>query len=113
MARGMPDNAAATNPIADAKAPVSSMTFCRYRQIVKRWFFYGVLGCACMIGLRVWWGYEAHRRIAAEIAAIHARGEPVLVEDFTPSPPPPANGDAQDAVELYQQAASRNPLATA
>ena len=54
-----------------------------------------------LIALRVWWGYEAHRRLQAEIDRIHAAGEPILVEDFYPIEDVP---DEQNAALLYQQA---------
>ena len=36
-------------------------------------------------GLRWWWGKIADDRLAAMIAQAHARGEPILPEDFNPA----------------------------
>ncbi|MCH8053192.1 MAG: hypothetical protein IH895_03960, partial [Planctomycetes bacterium] len=52
--------------------------------------------------VRLWWGWEAHRRLQAEIDRIVARGEPLFPEDFNPSEEIP---DDQNAAILYTKAA--------
>ncbi len=44
--------------------------------------------------MRCWWSYEAQRRLDAKIAEIRARGEPLLPEDFPPSPSIPDEDNA-------------------
>lgn len=39
-----------------------------------------------VVGLRVWFGYEAQRRFDAYVAELRARGEPVYPEEFDPGP---------------------------
>ena len=50
--------------------------------------------------VRVWWGWEASRRLQAEIDRIKAAGEPIEVADFTPVPVP----DDQNAAPLLLKA---------
>jgi hypothetical protein len=59
-----------------------------------------------LVAFDVWWAHEARRRIEVKIAEIHARGEPILPEDFD-APPVPA---AQNAALSLTYAA--NPLAS-
>ena len=54
------------------------------------------------VGAMLWWGHEAQRRLDAEIAAIRARGEPILIEDFTVQPVP----DSENAALLLRKAAA-------
>ncbi len=54
-----------------------------------------------LISLRVWWGWEAHRRLQAEIDRIIAAGEPIYPEDFDPKEQIP---DDQNAVRLILDA---------
>src|SRR3989442_1647780 len=58
--------------------------------------------------VRLIWGWDANRRLRNEINAIHARGEPILPEDFvTPHVP-----DAENfAFYLEQAIAALNPAA--
>lgn len=49
-----------------------------------------------LVGFRLWWGYEADRRLRNLIAELKAKGEPVTVEDFD---------RLQDAVPPEQNAA--------
>ena len=53
-------------------------------------------------GLRVWWGYEAERRLAACLAAYRAAGEPIAVENLAVPPAPDEENGA-----LYLQRAAR------
>jgi hypothetical protein len=71
----------------------------RYRRL-KRYASLTALFLAAILVLRLWWGREAARRLAAEVEAIHARGEPVLRQDFEPEEVP----DAEDAIGAYQRA---------
>lgn len=57
-----------------------------------------VLALAC---LRLWWGWEAHRRLQAEIDKIVAAGEPIYPQDFDPPEPVP---DADNAAKLLLDA---------
>lgn len=67
-----------------------------------------VLLLAVLAGARAWWGYDADRRMKAAIAAIRARGEPILPEDFQSSP----LADADNAVTYLKLAgAAYNPAA--
>lgn len=59
----------------------------------------GVLLVA-VVFLRLWWGWEAERRLQAEIDRIIAAGEPFYPEDYIRDVP-----DEQNAALLYEQAA--------
>jgi len=61
----------------------------------------GVLLVA-LFALRLWWGWEANRRLQAEIDRIIAAGEPIYPEDFDPKEDIP---DDQNAARLLIQAA--------
>ncbi len=56
-----------------------------------------------LLALRLWWGYEAHRRLQAEIDRIIAAGEPIYPEDFDPKEEIP---DDQNAAKLLEAAAT-------
>ena len=53
-----------------------------------------------LIAMRIYWGYEADRRIQAEIARYRAAGQPVFPEDFVLPPIP----DEDNAALLLEQA---------
>jgi hypothetical protein len=60
--------------------------------------------------LRWWWGWDAHRRLQAEIDKIVAAGEPIYPEDFDPPEPVPDDEnaahfllDAEIALDLTQE----------
>jgi len=64
-----------------------------------------------LVVLRLWWGWEADRRLQAEIDRIIAAGEPFYPEDYVKAIP-----DQQNAALLYDEAvtvsnASANPVA--
>jgi len=59
--------------------------------------------------LRLWWGWEANRRLQAEIDKIIAAGEPIYPEDFGPKEEIP---DDQNAARLLLQAATAVNLTT-
>lgn len=50
-----------------------------------------------LVALRLWWGWEANRRLQAEIDRIIAAGEPIYPEDFDPKEEIP---DDQNAARL-------------
>jgi len=54
-----------------------------------------------LVALRLWWGWEANRRLQAEIDRIIAAGEPIYPEDFDPKEKIP---DDQNAAKLYVDA---------
>ncbi len=68
----------------------------------------GVLLIA-LVALRLWWGWEANRRLQAEIDRIIAAGEPIYPEDFDPKEDIP---DDQNAARFLLQAASAINLTT-
>ena len=43
---------------------------------------------ASVLAVRLWWGREAARRLATEVSASHARGEPIQPADFAPEEVP-------------------------
>lgn len=61
----------------------------------------GVLLLALLV-LRTWWGWEAQRRLDAQIAVYVARGEPIYPEDFDTEPIP----DDQNAAKFLKDAAA-------
>src|SRR5450432_998506 len=63
---------------------------------------------AILIGLWFWWSERAHRRLQAEIDAIHAAGEPIELADFQNFPVIPDN---ENAAVYYRRAyqAMRKP----
>ena len=73
----------------------------RYRWLKRSFLIVGIV-LVLLAGLRIWWGWYAHRCLQAEIDAIHARGEPILPEDFQQPPIP----DADNAAWYLRQAAA-------
>ncbi len=55
-----------------------------------------------LVGLRLWWGHEAERRLQAKIAEYYAAGEPVLLEDLAPEAIP----DEENGAYFLQKAAA-------
>ena len=86
--------------VARAPAGAAAPSPAAYRRLKR---YAGLTGrfLAAILVLRLWWGHEAARRLAAEVEAIHARGEPVLRQDFEPEEVP----DAEDAIDAYKRAA--------
>jgi hypothetical protein len=81
----------------------------RFRWL-KRLVVVYVLVAAALVGVRVWWGKVAQRRLDQGIAEIRATGEPALVEDLNG---PPIK-DADNAAYYYNQAIAKlNPNAEA
>ncbi len=71
-----------------------------------RWTRRGLKLAGCLVvllaGLRWWWGYEANRRLQAEIAGYRAAGQLVYAREFDAQHD--AIPDAQNAAVLYEQA---------
>ncbi len=53
---------------------------------LKRILIVSGIALAGLVALRVWWGWEAHRRLQAEIEKYIAAGEPIYPEDFDQEP---------------------------
>jgi hypothetical protein len=49
---------------------------------LKRRSLVGASVLIALAALRLWWGFEAQRRVNAFVAAAHARGERVVAADF-------------------------------
>jgi hypothetical protein len=73
----------------------------RRQRTFRRWIAGVALCVLALIGVRLWWGLVAGRRLQAEIDRYHAAGEPILVADYSPPPDVP---DEQNAALLYSQA---------
>lgn len=76
----------------------------RYRWL-KRGVVFAIAVLVLIVAIRVWWGYEAQRRLDAAIAAIRGRGEPILLEDFQTEPIPDQENSAfflQKAIASFQ-----------
>ncbi len=71
-------------------------------QWLKRFLKLGGLLLVGLLLLRWWWGWEAHRRLQAEIDRIVARGEPIFPEDF--DPPEEIPDDQNAALALIKAA---------
>src|SRR5437867_10724916 len=61
---------------------------------LKRIALLSALILVALAGLRWWWGIKSAKLLAAEIAAFHARGEPILPEDFAAPEIPDADNGA-------------------
>jgi len=68
---------------------------------LKRIAIASIVLIVALAGLRLWWGYEAHRRLQAEIDRIVAAGEPIYPEDFDSKNTVP---DDQNAVKALDEA---------
>ncbi|MBN2563732.1 MAG: hypothetical protein JXQ75_22675 [Phycisphaerae bacterium] len=75
----------------------------RRRRVFRRMIVIAALCVAALIGVRLWWGYEAGRRLQAEIDQYHAAGQPILVADYAP---PPNTPDELNAAVVYGQASA-------
>jgi hypothetical protein len=71
----------------------------RFRWL-KRMIVVYLLLAATLVGVRVWWGKLAQRRLDAGLAAIRATGEPAIVADMNQ----PAIRNADNAAYYYNQA---------
>ena len=69
---------------------------------LKRILLVGGIVLVAMGALRIWWGWEAHRRLQAEIDKYIAAGEPIYPEDFDSKWVP----DDQNAVKFLLDAAA-------
>ncbi len=86
------------------------------RRAWQRWLVGLVLTVTLLLGtalgLRLWWGWRAHESLQRFIDELHARGQPVTLEDFQPRPIP----EAQNAASLLVEAQSlleREPAGSA
>ena len=91
------------NPNGDHSSEDVAKAEARRRQVFRRTVLAVILCIVALIGVRVWWGYEAGRRLQAEIDRCRAAGEPILVDDFNPTTSIP---DAVNAAVLYTQASA-------
>jgi hypothetical protein len=73
----------------------------RYRWLKRSLVIFATVA-SLLIVLHFWWNRTADRRLAAVIAAIHARGEPILPEDFPAINIP----DSDNAAWYLRQAAA-------
>ncbi len=73
----------------------------KYRWLKRMLIAAGIL-IVSVFGLRLWWGWEANRRLQAEIDRIVAAGEPIYPEDFDSKQEIP---DEQNAARLLIKAA--------
>lgn len=101
-----PHDAAARAAAAAAGAPrwmgpVASPVPRRYWWL-KRLAVGYVLWFVLIVGVRIWWGAEAQRRLDQRIDSYRAAGQPVLIEDFEPTPVP----DEDNAAPLWEKAAA-------
>jgi hypothetical protein len=55
----------------------------RFRQL-KRWTIIGLVVVIGLVGLRIWWGHEAQRRLDALVAESQAQGRKILLSDYVP-----------------------------
>lgn len=71
---------------------------------LKRLTITGGILLVALVLLRLWWGWEANRRLQAEIAKYRAAGEPVFAEEFDAALD--AVPDEDNAALLYEEAMS-------
>src|SRR5678809_431534 len=57
----------------------------RFRWL-KRLGLIGVIALALLVGLRLWWGHLAQKRLDALVNDIHARGGKILISDYRTAP---------------------------
>ena len=62
-----------------------------------------------LFALRLWWGWEANRRLQAEIDRIIAAGEPIYPEDFDPKEDIPDDQNAARFLTAAEQAIRLTP----
>lgn len=96
------ENLPSTSSVADAPevAPVPP----RFRWL-KRIGKASVVLIIALVALRWWWGWEAERRLQAQIDRIRATGRPVFVEDYADQAA--AIPDEDNAAILWEKAASK------
>ncbi|MHC4695684.1 MAG: hypothetical protein ACYTFA_02955 [Planctomycetota bacterium] len=80
---------------------------------LKRILIVSGIAFAGLVALRVWWGWEAHRRLQAEIDMYIAAGEPIYPEDFDQEPVPDSDNAAKmlgDAVAAFSLTGEQDQL---
>src|SRR5213078_4683144 len=92
MARN-PRKIAVTAPVEDEPLPPSH---------ARRWTVCLLILIALLVGVRLWWGWVADRRLRAAVDDLRGRGEPVTDADFAE----PALPDEQNAAFYLQRAAA-------
>lgn len=70
---------------------------------LKRFSLAAAVFVIAMIGVRIWWGHYADRRLQATIARYRAAGQPVTLEDFQTAPIP----DEDNAAYYLKEAAAK------
>ncbi len=102
---GQPRVRGMTEPTQSTTEPTASAELlaaeARRRRGFKRLVAAFAGGVLFLAGVRLWWGWEASRRLQAEIDRIRAAGEPILVEDFQSETTIP---DEENAAVLYRRA---------
>ncbi len=101
---------------AEPQRPRTGMARLWPQRLWQRWLLGLFLTLLVLVGgtlgLRLWWGARAAKALAARIDELHARAQPVTLEDFQPSPIP----DEQNAATLLTRAQSgidREPAGSA
>src|SRR5438105_12049711 len=90
-----------TNPSKQSAAPEPARAYPPRYWWLKRIALLSALIILALGALRFWWGIKSAKLLAAEIAAFHARGEPILPEDFAA----PAIPDSDNGAFYLKQAA--------
>lgn len=91
----------------DQRQPDSQLNETTVEPVPPRYWWLKRIGVAvgillvALFALRVWWGWEASRRLQAEIDRIIAAGEPIFPEDFDPKE---IISDEQNAARLLMEA---------
>ena len=73
----------------------------RFRQL-KRWALVAILILTTLGALRLWWGYEAQRRLDALLADARSHGRKILITDYTS----PSLANEENAAYPIRQAAA-------
>jgi hypothetical protein len=76
---------------------------------LKRLGAAGVLWLLLLVAVRWWWGWEAERRLQAQIAKYRAAGQPVFPQDFNRASPVPDDQNGAHYLGLAMQALKAEP----
>src|SRR5512136_422112 len=77
----------------------------RFRWVKRMGLAVGLI-FAGLAGLRCWWGWEASKRLQAEIDRCRASGEPMSASDFDTTPVP----EEQNAIRVLKEAVAAGNL---